>query len=144
MANTLYPNMGTLMLGDAGGVHALPDFSAPAGTGIQSNLIDLGGAFAYNTSHQDIDDLSDIVTNGTATLLTPTVTNGVFDAANTTHSTVSGNTIEAVVLAHNNGTSSTSPLIAYYDTDTGGAISITPNSGDIVIEWGASLVDLIT
>lgn len=145
MANTLYPNFGSLMLGDAGAAHTLPDMSAPSGTGLQTHLVDLG-TYTYSAAHADQADLTGIIaTNGTATVGTPTVVNGVFDAANVTHTAVAGATIEAVVLSHTaSGTTATNPLIVYYDTDAGGAIAITPNSGDIVIEWGASIIDLIT
>jgi len=144
MANTLYPNFGSLMLGDAGASHTLPDLSAPSGTGVISILVDTG-TYTYSAAHADIADLSGQV-GSDAALTSTTVAAGVWDAATPiTHSGVSGNTIEGVVFAHDNGSSdATSPLIVFYDTDTGGAISITPNSGDIEIALGASIIDLIT
>jgi hypothetical protein len=143
MANTLYPNFGSLMLGDAGASHALPDLSSPSGTGIISILLDTG-TYTYSAAHEDIADLSGQV-GSDVVLTSPTVAAGVWDAATPiTHTSVSGNSIEAVVFAHDTGTDGTSPLIMYTDTDTGGAISITPNSGDIEVALGASIIDLIT
>jgi hypothetical protein len=141
MANTLYPNFGSLMMGDAGASHTLPDLSV---TTTQSFLIDLG-TYTYSTAHEDEADLSGIV-DGDVTIATPTVVAGVWDAATPiTHTAVSGATIEAVVfLADAGGATTANPLIVFYDTDTGGSISITPNTGNIDIALGASIIDLIT
>lgn len=141
MANTIYPNFGSLMLGDAGAVHALPDLSV---AGAESRLIDTG-VYTYTTTHQDEDDITGVV--GTAVAISsPTVVDGVWDAATPiTHTSVTGNTVEAVIFSYDaGGATSANPLIMFIDTDTGGAISITPNGGDIEIALGASIIDLIT
>ena len=143
MANTLYPNFGSLMLGDAGASHSLPDLSSPSGTGLISILIDLG-VYTYSAAHEDIADLTGQV-GADVVLTSPTVAAGVWDAATPiTHTSVTGNTIAAVIFAHDTATDSTSPLILFTDTDSGGAISITPNGGNIEVALGASIVDLIT
>ena len=46
---------------------------------------------------------------------------------------VTGASIEAIVLYKDTGTDSTSPLIAFIDTATG--LPITPNGGDIIVTW---------
>lgn len=141
MPNTIYPNFGSLMLGDAGAVHVLPDLSV---AGAESRLIDTG-VYTYTTTHQDEDDITGVV--GTAVpLASPTVVDGVWDAATPiTHTSVTGNTVEAVIFSYDaGGATSANPLIMFIDTDTGGAISITPNGGDIEIALGASIIDLIT
>lgn len=141
MPNTIYPNFGSLMLGDAGAVHVLPDLSV---AGAESRLIDTG-VYTYTTTHQDEDDITGVV--GTAVAISsPTVVDGVWDAATPiTHTSVTGNTVEAVIFSYDaGGATSANPLIMFIDTDTGGAISITPNGGDIEIALGASIIDLIT
>ena len=55
------------------------------------------------------------------------------DAADITFTSVSGPSIEAIILFADTGTESTSPLIAYIDTATG--LPITPNGGDIIVTW---------
>jgi hypothetical protein len=141
MPNTIYPNFGSLMLGDAGAVHVLPDLSV---AGAESRLIDTG-VYTYTTTHQDEDDITGVVGTFVA-LASPTVVDGVWDAATPiTHTSVTGNTVEAVIFSYNaGGATSANPLIMFIDTDTGGAISITPNGGDIEIALGASIIDLIT
>lgn len=69
-------------------------------------------------------------------LTSKTVTDGVFDAADITLSAVSGDQSEAVVIYKDTGVDTTSPLIAYVDTATG--LPVTPNGGDIQINWNAS------
>jgi len=50
-----------------------------------------------------------------------------------TFTSVTGASIEAIVLYKDTGTDSTSPLIAFIDTATG--LPITPNGGDIIVTW---------
>lgn len=62
-----------------------------------------------------------------------TVTSGVADAADLTISTVTGASIESIVIYKDTGVAGTSPLIAFIDTATG--LPVTPNGGDITIQW---------
>ena len=77
--------------------------------------------------------LSDIPTSariaGPVTLTAKATTGGAADAADCTFTSVSGATINAIVIYKDTGTEATSPLIAYIDTATG--LPITPNGGDI-------------
>lgn len=50
-----------------------------------------------------------------------------------TFTSVSGASIEAIIIYKDTGTESTSPLIAFIDTATG--LPITPNGGDIIVTW---------
>lgn len=86
----------------------------------------------------DVDDfLSDIpagervATSGN--LASKTTTLGVFDAADVTFTSVTGDVSEALVIYNDTGTDTTSELIAYIDTGTG--LPVTPNGGDITITW---------
>lgn len=64
-----------------------------------------------------------------------TVTAGVADAADVVLSAVSGDEAESIVIYADSGVESTSRLIAFIDTATG--LPVTPNGGDITIQWDA-------
>lgn len=66
-------------------------------------------------------------------LSSKTSTDGVFNAANVTFTSVSGSAANALVLFKDTGTDSTSPLIAYIDNYTG--LPVTPNGGNITVAW---------
>ena len=67
------------------------------------------------------------------TLTAKATTGGAADAADVTFTSVSGASIEAIVLYVDSGSEATSALIAYIDTATG--LPITPNGGDIIVTW---------
>lgn len=94
------------------------------------------GADTPNVSTDDnLDDISagTIATSGAYS--TKTVTNGVADADDVVHSTVSGASVESVNIFKDTGVASTSRLIAYIDTATG--LPVTPNGGDITLVFDA-------
>jgi hypothetical protein len=66
-------------------------------------------------------------------LASKSTTGGVFDAADVTITTVSGDQFEYIIIYKDTGTASTSNLIACIDTATG--LPCTPNGGDITITW---------
>jgi hypothetical protein len=102
---------------------------------IKVALIDTG-TYTYNSAHNYYDDVSGVV--GTPqTLASKTVTNGVFDAADVTFTSVSGASVEALIIYKDTGTASTSALIAYIDTVSTG-LPVTPNGGNITITWNGS------
>ena len=70
---------------------------------------------------------------GPVTLTAKATTGGAADAADCTFTSVSGATINAIVIYKDTGTEATSPLIAYIDTATG--LPIAPNGGDIIVTW---------
>lgn len=65
-----------------------------------------------------------------------TVAAGVFDAADTTFTALSGDQSESLILLEDSGTESTSDLIARWDTATG--LPLTPNGADVTVQWNAS------
>ncbi len=71
---------------------------------------------------------------GTKTL--GVVAAGVFDAADTVFTLLSGDQSESLILLEDSGTESTSDLIAYWDTATG--LPLTPNGADVTVVWNAS------
>ena len=92
-------------------------------------LVD-SGAYTPNVStHQFLADIpisSRIA--GPVTLTSKTTTGGAADAADVTFTSVSGASIEMIIIYKDTGTEATSPLIAMIDTATG--LPITPNGGD--------------
>lgn len=126
MANALYPKFKEALL-QAG-------VNLSSGT-VKVALVDTG-TYTYSAAHQYLSSLTGVV--GTAqTLGTKTFTNGVFDAADSTFTAVTGASVEALVLYVDTGTAATSPLIAYIDTGVTG-LPVTPNGGDINVTWNAS------
>lgn len=65
-----------------------------------------------------------------------TVGSGVFDAADTTFTALSGDASESLILFKNTGNHATSNLIAFWDTATG--LPLTPNGGDVTVAWHSS------
>lgn len=97
-------------------------------------LVDTGTYTVDLAAHDHLDDIPAGARVATSdALASKTVASGVADAADITLSTVSGNTVEAVVIYQDTGTESTSKLIAYIDTATN--LPVTPNGGDITIQW---------
>ena len=97
-------------------------------------LVD-SGAYTPNVSTHHF--LADIQVSsriaGPVTLTSKTTTGGAADAADVTFTSVSGASIEMIVIYKDTGTEATSPLLAMIDTATG--LPITPNGGDIIVTW---------
>lgn len=102
------------------------------GDNIKVALIDTGTYTVNLSTHQHYDDLSGVVATS-ANLGSKTVTNGIADGANVTFSSLTGSTVEALVIYQDTGTASTSRLIAYLDTVTN--LPIVPNGTDVTITW---------
>ena len=133
MANAIYPKWKeTIMKAEA---NSELD-SAEGATGVFVALVDTG-TYTYSAAHQFYSDLSGIVgTNQEIT--TKTQTNGTFDGSDVTFTSVSGATVEALVIYRKNGGANTTwPLIAYIDTGVTG-LPVTPNGGNIDVTWNAS------
>lgn len=133
MANAIYPlYKQSLLAGDANA-----DLDNDTSTdGVYAALVDTG-TYTYNSAHQFYSSLSGIV--GTDQRITsPTVVNGLFDGADVTYTSVTGNSVEAIVLYRkNSGANTTWRLVAYIDTGVTG-LPVTPNGGNIAITWNAS------
>lgn len=101
-------------------------------TGVYAALVDTG-TYTYSASHQYYSDLSGVV--GTDQELTSkTFVNGLLDAADSTVPSVTGASVEAVVLyVKNAGANTTWRLVGYID-----GITVTPNGGNIGVNWNAS------
>ena len=99
-------------------------------------LVDTASYSVTLSGHVTFADVSGAAIIGTAVTLTNTTvqTNGAADADDVTFTTISGASIEALVIYKDvGGVAASSPLIAYIDTATG--LPITPNGGDIIVTW---------
>lgn len=99
-------------------------------------LVDTG-TYTYSTAHDFYNDLSGVV--GTdQRISTPTVASGLFDGDNLTYTSVSGNSVEALVIYRkNSGANTTWRLVAYLDSSVTG-LPVTPNGGNITVTWDAA------
>ena len=97
-------------------------------------LVDTGAYTPQTAVHQYLSDISGSARiAGPVTLTSKTTTGGAADAADVTFTSVTGPSIEAIVIYIDTGTESTSPLVAFIDTATG--LPITPNGGDLIVTW---------
>lgn len=89
---------------------------------------------AYNSGHEFVSDLTGggIVARSGA-LASVTLTSGTVDAADKTITSVTGSTVDAVILYKDTGSDATSPLIAWFDVST-----FTPNGSDVNVVFNAS------
>jgi len=86
---------------------------------------------ATHTFLNEVPAISRVATSGALT--SKTVAAGVADAADVVLAAVTGDPSEAIVIYQHTGVETTSRLIAYIDTATG--LPVTPNGGDITIQW---------
>lgn len=129
MANAIYPLYKQALL------DASSDVDLNDGT-VKVALVDTG-TYTYSASHDFYDDVSSAVVGTPATIANTTVTSGTFDGDDVTFSSVSGDTVEALVIYIDTGTAGTSRLVAYIDTGVT-SFPLTPNGGDVTISWNAS------
>lgn len=102
---------------------------------IKAVLVDTADYAVDLAAHDFLDDVAAGGRVATGTLASKTATAGVADAADLTFSTVTGDVSEALIIYKDSGVEGTSQLIAYIDTATG--LPVTPNGGDIVVQWDA-------
>lgn len=100
-------------------------------------LIDTADYTANLSTHDFFDDVAAAAREESATLASTTVTDGVFDATDTTFSAAAGDPCEDILLYDNTGgADSTDPLYVLWDTATG--LPVTLNGGDVVVQWSGS------
>ena len=101
---------------------------------IKAVLVDTGTYTVNLGTHANLSDIPSGARIATSGALTgKTVTGGVADADDVTFTTVSGASVEAIVIYKDTGSAASSRLIAYIDTATG--LPFTPNGGDVIIAW---------
>lgn len=122
MASVIYPLYKEALLTGSSNI------SLSSGT-VKIILVDTAD-YTYSAAHDMLDDVAAagrVATTGA--LANKTVTNGVFDADDTSWSTVTGDTSEALIIYIDTGVESTSRLVAYIDSGTG--LPVTPNGNNI-------------
>lgn len=122
MANALYDKGREAFL--AGGINWGSDTIKVCG---------VSSAYTVNlATHQYLSDVTNIQATSAA-LSGKTGTAGVAKASNSLFAAASGSAITKLIVYKDTGTASTSPLIACIDTATG--LPVTPNGGDINLNW---------
>jgi hypothetical protein len=133
MANAIYPKYKEALI-QATANSAL---TGSGTTGVYVALVDLG-TYTYSAAHEFYSSLSGVVGTDQEIGATKTYANGVFDGADVTFPSVTGNTAEALVIyVKNAGANTTWRLVAFIDTGVTG-LPVTPNGGNIGITWNAS------
>jgi hypothetical protein len=128
MANAIYPLYKQALL-DGSANTDINDLT------VKVALVDTG-VYTYSAAHEFLTSLTGVV--GTAqTIAATTVANGLFDGDNVTYSTVTGNSVEALVIYIDTTVAGTSRLVAYIDSGVTG-LPVTPNGGDITVTWSVS------
>lgn len=110
---------------------------------IRAVLIDTDTYTVQIDTHQFYDDLSGVVGSESGAFANKTTTLGTADADDITFSSVSGDSVEAIVIFQDTGTASTDRLIAYIDTVSSG-LPVTPNGGDITVTWDSGANKIFT
>lgn len=128
MANALYPSYKALILGAGLNLTSLT---------IKAALVDTG-VVAYNSAHDNYDDISAGVIGTPVTLAGKSVTGGVFDSTTNPSFTglVAAPTIEAVVIYYDSGTPATSTLIGWIDSATG--LPVAAGATQVDVTWDAT------
>lgn len=94
--------------------------------------------YTYSAAHEFLSDVPLAGRVGaSAALGSKTTTGGVFDAADATWASVTGDVSEIVVGYKDTGDAATSPLIWYEDA-FGSGFPFTPNGGGLTLQFNAS------
>lgn len=128
MANAIYPLYKQALL-DGSPNTDINDLT------VRVALVDTG-VYTYSPAHEFLTSLTGVV--GTAQVINATtVTNGLFDGDNVTYTSVTGNSVEALVIYIDTTVAATSRLVAFIDAGVTG-FPVTPNGGDITVTWSVS------
>ncbi|MGW8285736.1 MAG: hypothetical protein ACWGPR_08460 [Candidatus Deferrimicrobiaceae bacterium] len=104
---------------------------------IKATLIDqTDHTFNLSTDRDLADVTAAAIEETSGNLASKTVTDGVADAADVTFTSASGDACDEVMIYQDTGVSTTSLLIARWDTATG--LPVTLNGGDVTVQWNAS------
>ena len=141
MASAIYTNYLNLCLGDDTAAHGFVDIDTDT---IKVGIVDAVTDYTYSVAHQDWDDIGTYTVNASyngeanQTLANIAISSGAVD--NTADITFTGvaidgaKTVNALVHYKDSGVIGTSALITFHD----GFAAVTPNSGDIVIQYNVS------
>lgn len=140
MANSLFQAYKQVALGD-GAIAGFTNVDWEGGDTIGAVLLDSADDTINVNTDQDLADILAAARVATANLANIAVTAAAgtvtVDADDTTFPTVTGDQSEQVVLYKNTGVDGTSLLCVFFDTFSSG-MPVTPNGGNITIQWNAS------
>lgn len=105
-------------------------------TGVYVALVDTA-TYTYSASHEFYSSISASVIGTPVELTSKTFTNGLFDAADSTLTAVTGASGEALIYYIKNAGANTTWRLFYYN-DSGTGLPVTPSGGDISIVQNAS------
>jgi hypothetical protein len=97
---------------------------------IRFALVDTG-VETFNDADQFMSQITSPVARMAAGLASKTTTAGTFDAADPTINSVSGATVESVVLYKYNASDAAAPLLAWIDSSP--TIAFTPNGSNVTL-----------
>jgi hypothetical protein len=90
-------------------------------------------AYTFSSSDEFVTALGANIVARSSALASKTTTNGVLNANSPVISAVTGSVVSYVVLYKDTGSDATSELLVYWDTGTG--IPLTPNGGDVSVNF---------
>jgi hypothetical protein len=134
MANAVYPKWKQALITAS----ANAALNGSGATGVYAALVDTG-VYTYSAAHEFYSSIASAVVGTDQEIgATKTFTDGIFDGADVTWPTVTGNNAEAIVLyVKNAGANTTWRLVAFIDTGVSG-LPVIPNGGNITATWNAS------
>lgn len=133
MANALYPKWKEAVMQAA----ANSSLGGSGATGVYVALIDTA-LYTYNASHEFYSSAVAAQVGTEVELASKTFVSGLFDAADSVLSSVSGAQSEALIIfIKNAGANTTWRMVAYIDSGVTG-LPVTPGGGNINITWNAS------
>ena len=139
MANALFTAYRNNMLGD----NAFTNVQLDADS-IKALFVDHADDTPAPTTDEDIVDILSAArvpaiasAPALASKTIGTVGAGVFDAADTTFTALTGDQVESLILFKDTGVEATSILLVFFDTFASG-MPLTPNGGNVTISYSAS------
>jgi uncharacterized protein len=130
MANAIYPAYKDALLTGSSNV------DLTTGT-IRVSLIDKNTA-DYDSTDEFYSDINVSSVVGTSVAIAnTTVTDAIFDGDDVTFTSVTGASVEALLIWKDTGVTTTSRLVAWIDSGVTG-LPITPSGGNIDVTWNAT------
>lgn len=136
MANSIYPDYADRLID--------PNGTGNGGAAVDWNTDTItvslhSSTYSFSSAHLDFADLTGQIDSQRESLASVTVTAGVVDATDLVFTAVaSGSTVTRLIFSKSTGTPANDQLMIYMDTDSGGAISVATNDGDLTVIWNAS------
>lgn len=138
MATVVHNNFRNAQLGVPANTTTTVDFD---GDELRVSLLDQTDSGTINAASENYGEVdgATVVANSSAlgSKTVGTVAVGVFDAANVTFSSVTGDAADYLTLYKHDATPANATLIITWDSATTG-LPVTPNGGDITVTWNAS------